>query len=535
MILGVPVDSKAIKKIIDRKHPLYEELVPHWNFLEQCYKGGRSWFKENIFRYIKEGDTEYADRVKRAYRFNHTRETVDLVNKYLFRAPIARKTDDAPEEVRKFWSKVNAKGLDIDEFMRAVSLKSSIFGRPWIIIDNRVTHVDENASQADVPGIDLYAYIVPPQQVTDYAFDDTGELLWVLVQEHVRDDKDPLNSTGEVSVRYRLWTRQEWLLFTFHKTSGRDGGRWELQDSGVHNLGLVPAIPADNSIVADTWDCPAMIADIAYLDRAVANYASNLDAIIQDQTFSQLAMPAQNVLPGDDAHNKLLEMGTKRVFLYDGESGIAPAYLSPDPRQASLIISAIQQLINEIYHSVGLAGERTKQDNSKGIDNSSGVAKTKDFERVIALLASKADALEAVENKIVKVVCAWAGIDAPEQELVTYPVESQFDVRTLYDEIDVSMKLRLMSVPAALMEEQMGRLVDKLFPNLGQELVARMREQLKEWSEDQQEKAVEASSDEAKRVLEEAKRNRSRAAESRSKTLSRVTGKQSTDQENGQE
>jgi hypothetical protein len=36
-----------------------------------------------------------------------------------------------------------------------------------------------------------------------------------------------------------------------------------------------------------------LIADIAYLDRAAANYLSNLDAIIQDQTFSQLVIPAE--------------------------------------------------------------------------------------------------------------------------------------------------------------------------------------------------------------------------------------------------
>lgn len=533
--MGSRVESKAIKKIIDRKHPMYGELLPHWEFLGESYKGGRSWFAKNIFRYMKEGDGEFKDRVKRAYRFNHTREVVDLVNKYLFRAEINRKVEDVPDAVRDFWKRVDAKGTDISEFMRIVSLKASIFGRPWVVIDNRVTKVEAEEGES-AEGLDLYAYIVPPQQVPDYAFDEAGELLWVLIEEHYRDDKDPLDSTGEVSSRYRLWTRDSWFLFSFKKGAGKQGGRWEIEDSDQHNLGLVPVIPANNSVVSDLWDCPALIADVAYLDRAVANYASNLDAIIQDQTFSQLAMPAQNVLPGDDAYNKLLEMGTKRVFLYDGEGGIPPAYLSPDPRQASLIISAIQQLINEIYHSVGLAGERTKQDNSKGIDNSSGVAKSKDFERVVALLSSKADALETIENQIVKVVCAWAEQDAPEEEVVSYPTESQFDVRTLFDEIDVAMKLRLMSVPASLMEEQMSRMVEKLFPDLGEDLLKKMRSELKDWASDLQETAVmnTSGSEEAKRVVEEAKRNRDQAAESRTKTLSRETGK-SSGQAKGQE
>ncbi|MCF6933136.1 hypothetical protein L4L51_29350, partial [Klebsiella pneumoniae] len=111
--------------------------------------------------------------------------------------------------------------------------------------------------------------------------------------------------------------------------------------------------------------------------------------IIQDQTFSQLAIPVQSLLPGDENHKKVLEFGTKRVFTYDGENGAQPFYLSPDPKQASMIISTVQQIINEIYHSVGVAGERTKQDNAKGIDNSSGAAKLYDFQRVNSLLINK--------------------------------------------------------------------------------------------------------------------------------------------------
>lgn len=525
----MPIDSKTAKAIVERKHPLYAELVPHWDFLDASYKGGRGWFKGNIFRYIKEGDIEYRDRVLRAYRFNHTRETVDLVNKYLFRAPIARKVEDAPPSVKAFWEKVDSTGQNIDEFIRVVSLKNSVFGRPWIVIDNRVTDIPENASMADTKGVDLYAYLVPPQQVPDYAYDETGELLWVLIEEHVRDDQDPINGTGDITKRYRLWTRNDWTLIEFKKGPGKSGGRWEQTDAGVHNLGLVPVVPANNSIGSDKWDCPALIADVAYLDRAVSNYASNLDAIIQDQAFSQLAMPAQGVLPGDDAYNKVLEMGTKRVFLYDGEGGSAPQFLSPDPSQASLILSAIGQLINEIYHSVGLAGERTKQDNSKGIDNSSGVAKAVDFERVVALLSSKADALELIESKMIKIVCAWSGDALPEKEVVIYPVESQFDVRTLYDEIDIGMKLRLMGLPPMILEEQINRLVPKLFPDLTQSVVDSIKKEVKQWANEPPPEETQAGSKPgsaaAGRVVEEAKRNRADASAKKTDTQSRETGK----------
>ena len=73
-------EQKRLKALIARRHPEYDESVKHWDFLEDTYEGGREWFKDNIFRYIKEGDQEFADRVDRCYRFNHTREVVDLIN-----------------------------------------------------------------------------------------------------------------------------------------------------------------------------------------------------------------------------------------------------------------------------------------------------------------------------------------------------------------------------------------------------------------------------------------------------------------------
>ncbi|MFW8079958.1 hypothetical protein ACOIFA_31015, partial [Klebsiella pneumoniae] len=91
----------------------------------------------------------------------------------------------------------------------------------------------------------------------------------------------------------------------------------------------------------------------------------------------------------------------------DSESGNQPFYLSPDPKQAQMIITTIQTVINEIYHSVGVAGERTKQDNAKGIDNSSGAAKLYDFQRVNSLLITKAERLERAERQMMFLAAKW--------------------------------------------------------------------------------------------------------------------------------
>lgn len=174
------------------------------------------------------------------------------------------------------------------------------------------------------------------------------------------------------------------------------------------------------------------------------------------------------------------EVGTKRIFIYDGEGGAQPFYLSPDIKQAQLILDVINKIINEIYHSVGVAGERTKQDNALGIDNSSGVAKAYDFERVNALLASKADSLEMVENRLVKLVMAWAGETYDEENpMVEYP--DNFDVRGLYDEFEIAARLAAIDAPDEVRREQMKLVIDKLFPKLKDDLKKKMLEELKQW------------------------------------------------------
>lgn len=478
---GASTSSKQLKELVQRRHPQFECHLTHWAFLEATYDGGREWFNENIFRYIKEGDSEFKDRVNRAYRFNHTREVVDLINKYLFKQNIVRNEEDAPESVKKFWQRSTRNGMGISDFSRQISKKTSIYGRVAIVVD-RTTAEGEIVSKADEKAANLqtYAYIVPPEQVLDYSYDEQGALNWILLLEQVRDDADPLTSSGKVGVRYRLWTKTYWLLIE-EKGKGKSK-TWQITDSGDHSLGEVPVVLADHIVSDDLYVSPAMIDDIAYLDRAVANYLSNIDAIIQDQTFSQLAMPAQGVEPGTDSYDKMKEMGTKRIFLYDGgDSANKPFYLSPDVKQAQVIITTIKTIINEIYHTVGLAGERTKQDNALGIDNSSGVAKAYDFERVNALLAAKADSLEMTENKIVRLVCLWNGEDMPdeEKELVTYP--NNFDTRGLYDEFDLAARLMLVDAPDSVRREQMQSVLDKLFPQLPQAKRVEIEKELKDW------------------------------------------------------
>lgn len=471
--------SDPVKNLIGRRHPEYARRVSSWIFFASTYAGGRQWFDDNIFKYYREGNTEYDERVERAYRFNHTKEVVDLLNKYLFKQNIQR-SEDAPKSVLDFWEHTTRSGTSMDEFAKQISKRCSIYGRVGIVVDRQRSSSDVlTVREAKEANIKTYAYIVNPEDMLDYSFDDEGGLNWILIQERYRDDEDPFKKQSDIKIRYRLWTREEWFLIAEVKKNKKS--EYEVVDQGNHGLGVVPVILADNLLTDEQYGAPSLVNDIAYLDKAVANYLSNLDAIIQDQTFSQLVMPAQNVMPGTDESAQLVEMGTKRVFLYDaGGSTHAPEYIAPDPSQAHLILDVIARIIKEIYNSVGLSSERTNKDNAVSMDNSSGVAKAYDFERVNALLSAKADSLEVVENKIAHLVAKWNGEDGDEiKRLVSYP--DNFDTRGLYDEFDIAARLMLVEAPDKIRQEQMRLVVDKLFPLIKEELKKKIDAEIDEW------------------------------------------------------
>jgi hypothetical protein len=472
------LDQKVMEALAARRHPEYDLMTAHWDFLAATYKGGREWFSTNIFQYMKEGPTEFDARVDRAYRFNHTREVVDLVNKYIFKAKVIRK-EDAPPVIKDFWANSTLGGLSIDQFMWNVSLKTSQQGRCWIVVDNNAREAPRSRAEEKQLGIQTYVYMIGPEDVLDVSYDDNGAINWILIRETWRDDDNPFTSSGKVEKRFRLWTKDYWILIQEKTLSDGKTKKYSLVDSNWHDLGEVPVVRADNVESDEPYSSPALINDIAYLDRAVANYLSNLDAIVQDQSFSQLAIPVQNLMPGEEGYDKMLEMGTKRIFLYNGEGSGKPEFISPDPRQAALIVDVIGKIINEIYHTVGMAGERTKSDNSQGIDNSSGVAKAYDMERMGTLLANKARSLGRVENRILRLVNIWNGGSDDDVDLVTYPKD--FDVRGLRDEFEVAGRLSLLEAPDALRRTQMRQLIEKLMPHLPEKERKEIESELKDW------------------------------------------------------
>jgi hypothetical protein len=457
-----------LTELVERRHPEYAELFDHWNFCEISMRGGRKWFdfktadQTNLFQFYKEGKNEFKSRKGRAHRANHTKRVVDAINQFLFRSDPVRDSS-TPDAIQDFW-KNTALGerKPIDRFMRDLDSWLSVFGRMYVVID-RVPQIVDEARDEDSP----YAYFVFPQRVLDMAYGENGKLDWIMIEEDFRDDK--IGGSGDMEVRWRLWNREAWFLIEEINPNrkGRKSKReFAVVESDDHNLGIVPVIPVDDQ-EGSRWSAPALIDDIAYMDRAIVNYASLLDEILYEQTFSMLTIPAEAMSAGATEKGMMVEAAKNRIFTYNSTSpGAKPEFISPDAAQGTLIITAIENLKKDIYACTGTDNDANSQSVSKGKEYASGVVRQFDHTQIENILLDKARALEDAEDRIMELVLAWMGKD--EQDIdegwVQYP--DKFDVRDLATEFVLASEMQEIEVPMEIMRRQVKQITGKSFPRM---------------------------------------------------------------------
>ena len=225
-------------RVIQNRHPDYATRTGIWQFFEQSYKGGRAYIDSNLFQYFKEGEDEFAGRKKRAYRENHSKRIVDLINSYLFKEEPVRKTENT--RLKEFHKNVDGQGKSISKFMKTASQWASVFGRVYIMVDKRPVPEGEATGTAKDnlhPKAQPYAYMIFPYNVLDFAVDEQGRYKWALIREDNRDDDDPFASTLEVKTQYRLWYGREWILYD---------ERGNEKDRGETGREYVPMVALDN-------------------------------------------------------------------------------------------------------------------------------------------------------------------------------------------------------------------------------------------------------------------------------------------------
>jgi hypothetical protein len=470
----MPVDIDALVK---RRHPDYAEMLPHWEFCELAYRGGRAWFEAgHVFKFYKEGETEYKGRVERTYRANHIKRVVSTVNEFLFKQPAKREDNKVNGTVKTFWKEATREGRSIDSFAAEVDKWQSVYGVIYVVMDRTAERVD-NVVQEKNP----YTYWLPPQKILDFATDENGAFEWILIEEDYRDEKNPFTSSGICECRYRLWTKTEWHLYAKNPEAKKDGPQFMEIANDMHGLGFVPVLQVCEP-ESKKYSGPGLIDDAVYMDRALVNYGSLLDEILYEQTFSQLTMPAEAVLPGSADATALIAAAKNRIFLYNATSpGAKPEYISPDASQARTLMDAMKDLMATIYASTGTDYEASSQSMSTGKSYASGKVRQFDFMGIENLLAKKAKMLESMEEKLAEMAMGWMGTGKEfNKSAISYP--TKFDIRGLAAELDIAAQTNELNPPAIIMQMHMKAIADKMFPRMSSAEREKVYKEIDAWT-----------------------------------------------------
>jgi hypothetical protein len=461
---------------------------PTWDFFYESYIGGPTYLNNQLFKYYKEGSAEFSQRQERAYRENYCKNVVDIVNSYIFKESALRKYNSP--ELEKFFENIDGKGNDIAHFMKRVSTLSSVVGRMYVVVDKgRLPEEEITGTYYDNLKTSPYCYIVYPQDVTDIAFDEFGRVKWAIIRERTRDDDDPFVSEGDYTSNYKLWQKGKWTLY--------DEGGTEL-DSGSTGMDFVPVVPVDSGEELGELSSTGIIYDIAYLDRSIFNNYSRIDAIIADQTFSQLifpleGLPLQEMMTDNDLRERFMKLATNRVLFYSVAAGESkPSYISPDATQAEFILSHIKHQITQLYTSLGLQPIQSS-------NYASGTSKEWDFDRLNKILAGKANNLEIAEKKIVEAFSRWQNKDT--KTVINYP--NEFDIRSLADELLLVQEFTLLDVSKTFNSEIKKNLATKALPKADKRTMDIIHSEIEERAEDLDLEKESFDFDEKARVEEE--------------------------------
>ncbi len=420
------------RTLLDNRHPDYTALSPDWLFWAQSYNGGAEYAKGNhLFKYTRETDKSYEERLKRADRNNFTRQVLDLIVQYLFKENPSRKKDKAGDAVANFWENVDGKGTKIDDFMKLLATNVGIFGAHYVVVDKPQGKAITKAQQQAL-GLNPYVYMVSPLDVLDVVFNGrSGEIEQILIRETTRGEVDLRTAREGDSVKtvYRLWYKDggivKWTLY-----EKDEKGDLKTLEDGQITINKIPIVKVTRG--NSTYGGASVIGDIATLDRSVYNYNSCCDQIIYDQTFSTLALEFDGQMK-EFFEDWGIILGTKSIIPYP-KGGQLPQFISPDASQGEFILKRIDQKVTQIYQVQNLQDTQGATQQGKPQQVQSGVAKGWDFEKLNAGLCEFGDVLEKGDEAIAALVKLWDRDETPvEADLIDYP--ESFDVKSLTDEL----------------------------------------------------------------------------------------------------
>lgn len=469
-------DTRAAREEIKRlrsTHPVYDTYKPLWDFYLSSYEGGTGFANEqNLFKHPREHPDDFTERTKRVYYHNFVFPLVDFFTTFIFSETIHRNGGKLEKWYNDFLKNVNRKGDDITSFMQEVCDDMQVYGMSYVLVDNPPKPVGKavvTVADEQELGLTPYWVLMRPDEVLDWVTDDFDNFVY-LKRVQTTTTVDPQTMRARITEVYTEWTQETIKISTIDVTQtnkpvlvGSENLPNEMEQVPVE-------IARFKRSKTERFIGESFLRDLAFIAREVMNLTSLLQEFLYRQCFNLLALQEDDTVPELDQMQG--DIGTANVMKYPKGTN-APSYLTPPVAPAQFLQNERESNINAMYR---IAAQDTVNELFNG-GKASGFSKSQSFQRTVPKIATRADVMEDLEGRLMKLTAKFAGKDTWDGSVkykdhyeVTNLADSLSQMSTLFKDLQIQSK--------TFATTQLKRMVSEFDGKLSQEDLAKVNDEI---------------------------------------------------------
>ena len=395
---------------------LYNEYHDYWQFLLESYVGGEEYENAgHLVKYQLETGPEYSARLRNTPLQNHCNSIIGVYTSFIFKQPPTRDLGSLSNlpGINDILKDADQDGRSFNQFMKDVSVYSSIFGHTWVVVSKpnvgAITLADELAV-----GVRPYVNMITPLMVLDWSYSRSNTGKYTL---------DYFKYVEEINGSNK--TIKEWTTDTVRTVvMNEENVKLQIQEE-VNGLGKIPAVCCYNKRGVIRGIGVSDIGDIADQQKYIYNLLSEIEQTIRLDSHPTLAK-TENTIASAGA-GSIIQMPD------DLDPGLKPFILQSSGANIQQIIATIDASVESIDKMANTGAIRATESKTM-----SGVAMQTEFMMLASKLSEKADALELSEEHIWRLIAEYMGM--PYDCVIEYP--HQYNIRDESMDLDFLLKAR---------------------------------------------------------------------------------------------
>lgn len=366
--------------ILSRKNPILSVRLDQITLNLLAVDGGRPYIDRQLWRAPNESDLSWlgtsslggsvvgvVGRQQRACCINDAGRVAAKINQYLFAESPSR-----PDIDEVFSKDVTATGVSVGDFWEDVSEQVTAGQWCWVQVDRGAPSVDpatgkpnqRSMADRDAVGDRVRWVLWPAVSVVDWRFDTAGRLEWLLTEEAIVDNADPMVEPTTANMR-RLWKRN---------ATGATWETWKETSDGIPEKTSYGSISSPNIpfvLVGTPTDKPWWFDTVEGIQAQVMNLDSLHIENLTRTVFGQLVIP-QSSLDSLEARliersgqesggNRILELvreivrGLDSPMIESGEEKGITRFIQPSASDLAALPDEVKRKRQMLFDTAGLA------------------------------------------------------------------------------------------------------------------------------------------------------------------------------------